>query len=239
MTAMNCVVTENAAHLFTDGAIYDLQNNGELIARGSKSIALPHLNAAIASTGFTYVNHLINAAILDTKIAAFDELVLHFADIVHDAERRSKSFSGISDWSLYRSVLIGWSEENNQPQAYYLGPGLFGKMATSAQRIRRFTTPWPRELAEPQLTGDMDADAVALMEAQRELKAEVDRVDTDGSFIVHPVGCFCQRTTVDRDGISMKILKRWDDVVGEPIIPKAVQRSSGKSATGADSLFGA
>ncbi|MBU4529769.1 MAG: hypothetical protein KUA43_08830 [Hoeflea sp.] len=216
MSAINVFLTDEAAHVFTDGAMYDLDAGGKILGVCSKPLTLPHLNAVIASTGYIYVNYMLMGAICDSRVSSFDELKDHFGAIVKKASAEALKIPGMpKGLGFFETVIAGWSERADRPQAYAMDRGFGGLDASRPMQTRKvYRKPDHPELPKTKRTEHVEADGLSLMEDQRRLL--FGSHDAPG-LEAHAVGGFCQMTTVTRDGISMKILRRWPDFIGEPI----------------------
>lgn len=73
----------------------------------------------------------------------------------------------------------------------------------------------PRAVGES-LSHWVDRIGAAFMEAQRRTKGQPTGVDCDAQFVV---GGQADLTVVTRDGVAVKMLRKWPDRIGEPIDP--------------------
>ncbi len=154
---------------------------------------------------------------MDSAVSSFDELRDRFGTIVNTAEKDAAKQFPMMPFGRFETVVVGWSEGNGRPEANGAFRGLFGKLPDRPRQIKCWNFyPWDAQERRPEPTGDVDADAIAVMEIQRGLKMRA----TDGPGIeTSGAGGFIQRTSVTREGISIKVLKRWpEDVIGKPTI---------------------
>ncbi len=201
MTALNALVTADAAHLFTDGGLFD-HANGAMAGVGNKVQLFPHLNAAIASNGWATIGYMLWDALTEPGFKTFDDLAAGYGDAV-------KRYAGkASYWpaGAFEAALVGWSENADAPQAW-----IVSNIATSvspfvARKVNKSLTPFDLSVRAVEHNGDDEAYGLAVMEKQR-----AGLWDTMGRQGVKAVGGFAQHTRIDRDGISIKVLRRWDD----------------------------
>lgn len=216
MSAMNCFVSEKAIHLFTDGAKYDTEANFEMKGLMSKTLALPHYHAVIAATGIGWATTMICVEITQTEVEGFDDLVAQFADIVRSAATKADAIAAMPSIGTTNVILAGWSERNGL-SAYALWTAeMDGVEPYHLARINDFRSPTNDYNIDRLAFAEDNAavDGLALMQSQpRELVILRDGSGRCG----YRVGGFCQHTVIDGQGIHMRGLPRWDDVVGEPV----------------------
>jgi hypothetical protein len=211
MTALNVVCLADSVHLVSDGAACD--GDGRLAALFHKVTPLPHLNLAIGVRGVRAAA-IMAVDTISVGATSYDDLRSRVAKILKDylgpvAPAWEKQLG--QDALKFEVVVAGWSESR--------GPAAF-VMATSDLNDAHGLPAWtpvdvPGAYFSPsneQLSADFariqlsfdDATAVELVRRQRAM----DRV-----------GSFVQLTTVRREGIETRILKRWPDVIGKTIKP--------------------
>lgn len=215
MTAVNVLIHENAAHLLTDGAGYDIE--GTLLSPTTKVQMLPHLNAAVAGRGAAALP-AIYAQALGSVSDSFDEAKGKAVQCL----REVSPLFGLHPTDGLEVVVAGISEARG-PEAYAIFShdryGIepytiadFDMLGmTPGECVSEFLASLPNGAETDPNDIDPAVDGLRLLEMQRGTK-----VDSQiGNASV--VGCFAQLTTITRDGISTRILKRWDDVRGQKI----------------------
>lgn len=213
MTAINIITTPAAIHMLTDGASY--LADGTLGALSSKVYPLPHLSAVLSVRGPHMMLPLVGATL--SMADSFDDLVAGLADAVRgvvDAWGGLLTMCDIgADFDL---VVAGFGAAG--PAAYVLtSKERDGVPAWKAHRLGPFVAmPWDAAtearvehgLTLAEREGELDDPEgflLRVVEAQR-------RFHEDGR---HGVGGFAQCTVLDRQGISSRVVRRWDDVMGE------------------------
>lgn len=73
MSALNGFVTRSATYLFTDAAVFD--PTFKTLAFISKVAHLPHVGAAISSTGNAMVTSIFASALGERYLISFDDIV--------------------------------------------------------------------------------------------------------------------------------------------------------------------
>lgn len=208
MTAINVIKQSDSVHMLTDGAT--CRDGSRYAASTCKAFPVPHLNAVIATSGSLMWSPLILSNLL-LSVTTYDELKQWAPTLLHKAVvEASHVFSGEGTPEVLL-VVAGISETT--------GPDAFS--VTTCERIAE---PWvalthgdcslwpstPEIQAEfheayGDVTSGDDLDparwGVRAIEMQRK----------------HPeaiIGGFVQLTSVTREGITTRIVHRWD----EPIV---------------------
>lgn len=176
---------------------------------------MPHLNAVLVMRGASDAD-----AAFQTTIASLFTSFDHLAFGLEQATRelmaaRPDIFDGEIPFQLY---ACGWSEYHNAGRVI----GILQGETLEVQDLAGNTSPWGDGIARRlALQGISDAtsddfdpvrNGVALMEAQR---AEL--IVPAGWGACHTVRGFAQLTTITRDCITTRVLKRWPDQIGQRI----------------------
>lgn len=179
----------------------------------------------VAARGPSILTPLI-AESLQHAFTTFDEAVEGMAAVVEDAvEVYGTTLAMCSIGTDFDLLVAGWSEARDCGEVYYLSsidrPGVpawtvskCGPMVISPNddamtaRLQRHGAALDLNRRDP-----LDV-ALLIMEEQRKVKGL-----QGGDEEVHGVGAFCQVTTVTRDGISSRILRRWADPIGVRLQP--------------------
>jgi hypothetical protein len=221
MSAINVFLDPAAAHIVTDGALYE--RDGTLVAAGQKVATFAHLPAAIAVRGASSFLPLLSIEI-NASARSFDELL---EIIVAKAEAVFAVCAAMPGQARFKSVdviLAGWSETRECAEAY----GLFNYPAHGAPSWQ--LVPLEGGLVSPgdyafhkgiqaagidPLAADFDAatDGLRIVQAQRARAWPI----TGTAETAHIVGAFAQLTTVTQDAITTRILERWPDKMGQKI----------------------
>jgi hypothetical protein len=212
MTAINVCIVPGAVHLFTDAGHIDIgKNRVEGIA--NKVMIAPEYNAAIAASGFAFIEKIMASVLAQTSFVDFDALATGFPALIKQAIVHGTHYGAPSSWPNCEIVLAGWSRGKDEPVAivFESADGFRGKEVT------RFVRP-----AVGGLSFDCENVAesgLALMRAQRNTVFTItdDLAPRQGftanSYHRRVVYGFCQETVVTRDAITTRVLERWDDKV--------------------------
>lgn len=214
MTLVNILVESDHARIYTDGALINPADNVSVVGFTSKVMALPHLDAIMATSGTVGASLNFYALIGSLSAIDFDDL----------ADRIEAAVTPIAEHFAGAILfLVGWSERGKRMRGFIMNHEAMGNRPPFArQDIGEFLM--PRPLNECLGTADM----IALVESQR---ANADR--PQGLPPAHVVGCFLQETIVAKEGSKTRIIHRWPDVMGEKIEPLAEK----DTATMADAVF--
>lgn len=219
MTAINVFRLKDRICFLTDGAGYD--SSGILRMAMAKSATISHLRAAVATRGPAAATAIFAAGF--STFQTFDDLSV-------GAVEAMRKF-----WTYPQAVQVifgGWSEANDAPESYVItttaAPGE-GIQPWTLTPLDPFTAaPIPSgsacrqaglrlESLSPE-TFDPVEDGAALIEAQRRM---VLPFGPESAETGHTVGLHATLTTITRDETTQRVLKRWPDAIGQPIIPAA------------------
>lgn len=227
MSALNCFLTPDSAHVFTDAAIYEPKNL-KVAAFASKVTLLPQYNAVIGSTGRYYNLLLLSTAFAELEFDNFDHLASDFVPLVKRAVAKTNQIipNGAEMWGEYTFGLAGWSPKQNAP-AFFSVKGAAGngqevaavpatKYYSPSAVVEGFDDSITRFKFDPERPGES---GLEIMRAQRLKKfPPLGNVGVK-HHLYHAIGGFCQHTIVSRDGISVKVLERWPDKIGSTVMP--------------------
>lgn len=199
MSALNVFVIDDHAHLVTDGAGFA---RGRLIALTPKAHPLPHLGIAVAFRGQIAITNQVKFYV--QNFVTFDALMADAPAQLKRLHRRRRKMLGklLPGMFNYDMAVAGFAD--GRPFAW-----LFSTV--DRPDAPAFTwTPVPFLLSMPQidhgtlrrladgLPHDFDGAAAAIMDEQRRT----------GDTLV---GGYAQVTSVGREGITTRLLKRYPD----------------------------
>jgi hypothetical protein len=226
MSALNCFLTSDAAHFFTDAAVCEPRNL-KVAAFTNKLILLPQFNAAIGSTGRFINLTLLGIAFAELQHENFDHLADDFASIVKRAVARTNQIdpNNPNMWGdEYTFALAGWSPKQNAP-AFFVVSAVGNGQELAAVPATKYYSPSAAFESDTSITGiKFDPDrpgesGLEIMRAQRLKKfSPLGKVGVQHSTY-YAIGGWCQHSIVSRDGISVKILERWPDRIGSSVMP--------------------
>lgn len=229
MTAINTIRFNDRAIIMTDGAGYDVQ--GIIRAMYQKVVAIPHLRAAVAVRGSANAVGILAAA-LGSRFSNFDDLVANggaVAERIYDENFAGLTAHGDTEMQVF---LAGWSEARGSAETYVLltesnpesvnwetpvwqfveADDFTAAPLPSDQQLRRhgFRASSVEEI-------DPVSDGLKVMEAQRHMKLPTRWLQ--GVESAYLVGGFVTMTEVSEAGVSQRIVRRWNDRIGERINP--------------------
>jgi hypothetical protein len=230
----------SSVHLMCDAATYDYPAGILRAVDLKKCYALPGLSAAVSCTGPADLGAFFGHC-LPQHVTSFDRLIAMGNEIIPELfENYAEAVrGGDANSTLY---LIGWHEGAQRPAAYSIELWTEGSSkitnvldnSANAASIERYKlketilagTPLPGPdllaaagLSIPDDENEMspEIDLLHLMEVQRH-----ERID--GNYWV---GGHAFLTSIDRRGISQRVVHRWEeDRVGSLITPPAIDWSA-------------
>lgn len=240
MTAINIYRRPDVVWLFGDGASYDA--DGRLSAITGKIHVLASLSCALLFSGRSiispYIAHMLERAATDFDHmmeilpgwlpGMVDELTDLFGRDDGDVAQLKDAAQG------FRIFVAGWSAQRGETVAFTVSSiaDASGPPFAIAEGKKGFQAPGvsAEENAlgfgvSPNITPETINDvAVTILELQRQQR------DAEGKS---HVGGLVELVTVTRDGVTSKILKRWDeDLVGELIQPRPVDWAAWRARHG-------
>lgn len=205
MTAVNIVITDRAAHVVTDGAA--TRKDGTIGYIGNKVYSAPHMRAVFALRGYGVLLDSIGPSLSNYR-TTFDEVAQ--GAWVPGIMSAYRGTGADEDFDLY---VAGWSEERDQPEAYWLSTRVAPELVQMP--VNALFSPGTPETTrvsrEVLFLGDDDETfckaMVTIMETQRQTSTDEHRI----------IGGFVQLTTITKEQTTQRILHRWPDKVGERI----------------------
>jgi hypothetical protein len=222
MSAFNCFLTSDAAHVFTDAAIYEPRNL-KVAAFASKVSLLPQYNAVIGFTGPYHNLPLLGTFMAGLQYDNFDHLAAEFVSVIRRAVAKTNDIfpNGAAMWGEYTFGLAGWSPKQSAPAFFSVKNSVANGAAVPATKYYSPSAVFEgvddsitRFKFDPERPGES---GLEIMGAQRLKKFPILGGDKYSTY--HAIGGFCQHTIVSRDGISVKVLERWPDRIGSSVMP--------------------
>jgi hypothetical protein len=220
MSGLNIFVSPDRVDVDSDGAEYD--GDGTILALSQKVAVNAVMPAVFAGRGLTTLVPIIAEATRQ-RFPTFDALVDGIVDVaeqvkplaIREATDKIKQTGQVGDIPMNVELYIaGWSASRDRPEAYavtdtlaqigvaYLTPADDALIA----RIRALDID---PLSSPGF--DAERDGLAIMREQRR------PFPLPSGKVVVGIGGHVLRATVRRDGISMRVIHRWDDRVGSRV----------------------
>jgi hypothetical protein len=204
VTAINVIRFRDAVHVGTDGLAY---TGGGSTALAPKIYFAPHQPLVLATRGTLGAAQtfgMLVALYWDRFDAVVAGIEAAFPGL-HENYRRSTGLpEDLPEVCNTEVIFAGWSAARGQAEAYYIRAGDAESSFESMKLIEVgyvFAAPWPSSLTPAaNLTEDEDsvrANMLAIAEAQRR-------------EFPQQVGGFLQLTTLTKETITSRILRRWD-----------------------------
>jgi lambda family phage tail tape measure protein len=232
MTCIALVIDrKNCIYIASDGIGYD--DDGIAVAIHPKVLTLPHLSAAIASTGCGHFTEAFYSR-FGWKLESFDDLVEHAAEWSKIIYGEYVAHYGVEDSLCF--IMAGWSDARERFEAHsvssYEGsekaapwtlsplPYIWSSVGLGANGdlASRFGLRWP-ELDSPGPVNGFGMTTRLVCAARARSGPLPD--DIHDSARAFAVGGFLQLTVVERDHVSTAILHRWPDEIGKKVDPLA------------------
>lgn len=215
MSAMNAFLGADAVHIVTDGAAYN--PSGQTLSVMQKVSILGHLPAIIATRGSCLLTQMAGSA-ASIGCKSFDALAEDlggFCKAIHETYAAYSDANGEpANYARSDFLIAGWSDSRQRLETYAISNAEDGEFA--AWRPSLFTgddyliSPDSDDLDWQGIEAEIgnfarcpEIAAVRLLEAQRRLVVP--------GHESPPLGAFVQVTTLTREGISTRIVKRWPE----------------------------
>ncbi|MBV2147433.1 hypothetical protein KRZ98_03920 [Sphingobium sp. AS12] len=235
MSSITVIQQNDAVHLITDAAHYDL--DGVILSIRSKICELPRSGCVFATRGSDWSMQFLEWML--SRCDSFDEIVKVLPGVMSVIDTGFLTFASDMPAKMrhYVITIAGWSESAQRVTTvmactYPIGDpadtegwsmnDFYGQYTPIYVPIVMTIPPVSLEGALGRTVDDttdwvdaMDpaADGLAIFEEQRRF------VSTYIDSVQYVVGGFAELTTITRDGITRSILKEYPDQVGELITP--------------------
>lgn len=201
MSAVQVFLTDEAAVVFTDGALYDNDNGNVITAITTKTLPLTHLSCVIASRGPSDFAADLTPR-LGRTFSSFEELIDNLELAVEvaweNAPEEVRAYGGLEIYAA------GWSHERGRAEAYVVTNNpAYGGGWHSAEIKDYASAPAVPLRALPD---DLVEAGIAIAEQQR---AHRDENGNGG------VGGFLLMSSVTPIAIHEAVVHRWPDRVGD------------------------
>lgn len=212
MTSINISLDAAAGYIVSDGLGYDAHRGGATCCI-TKVIALPHLRAAVATRGSALLPQMMFGGLnaLPSFEACIAGLPVLFADLM--SRLGSVGIPLGPEHGTSEVFLVGWREDGARPECWFVHAGgqagepfraasidgITSDVTGGSDRLQALAAS-ARDPYDPNPIYHPERDGPELIEGVRALSGE-------------RMGGFCQLTTVARDEISMRILRRWPEHV--------------------------
>ena len=228
MTAANTIVHQDHVDILSDGAIYDY--DGALTATVSKVWALPPLPAALTARGPAFLLPFLAVRVSDAA-GSFDDLLPIIVEQARkSAELDASLFEHHPAGQSFELFVAGWSAQHRRAMAFTLASfETCGRESWTLHDIGPGIVS-PADEALGERIGDLEInllsadcvpeiDGLILLEEQRARSWPITGTDR----VEHIVGGHAQLTTVNEQGVTSRILRRWPDRIGQRIAPQAAR----------------
>jgi hypothetical protein len=220
MSALNVLLQRDSVHVISDGASYD--PDGRLAFPTTKVMILPHLNAIVSGRG-PALGPAVMSQMLGVVGDSYDSMKAGAVECFRESLPLFRPILQQAGISSKIEVLVAGISESNGPDAFlicnhddYGFPALsiidLGNLSIlPSEGAPEFLASLPNGTETDPEDIDPAVDGLRLLECQRRIVTS----NETGDFVI--TGSFAQLTTVRADGISTRILKRWNDVRGERV----------------------
>ncbi|MEO3385116.1 hypothetical protein [Mesorhizobium sp. CAU 1741] len=228
MTAVNAFIGRDRAFMLTDASMYTAY--GTVMAFGQKAVAIPNLRAVIASRGVQKTTAILAMEL--SLMQSFDALLERAEYILPDYHQKhlmELSAAGGQDINI---VVVGWSDEANAPLGFcfdsttetfeMIDGYVAGPVPSDEENYNLLSIGCRPQRDVPVAIFDPVEHGIPYMEAQRRMKIQVSDICEPMSI----VGGHVLLSEVTRDGVSQRVIHRWDDEPGEPIEPEPFHGSA-------------
>lgn len=236
MSSILVLRQRDAVHLACDAAAYNGRTGILTSNNVSKCIAMPTVSAAVSCVG-PVENAALFGLHLTQRFNSFDDFVSNASECLPEIfEHISDAYrDGDAHGSLY---LIGWHERDDRPAAYNMD--LWTDGSSRVEQIRENTDGGAQverfKLSEQLFAGTpipgpdlMSAAGFRIPADENEMRPELDLLhlmEVQRHEVIEGrywVGGKCLLTSIDRRGITQRVLHRWaEDQVGQTIAPKPI-----------------
>ncbi|HEY4200057.1 MAG TPA: hypothetical protein VGM83_05815 [Devosiaceae bacterium] len=210
--------------VLTDGAAY--RNDGTIVGENAKVYALPHLNAVITVRGSQAAFAMI-AGWLTCNVFAYNDLrhsLPEILSVLTPADGAGETIevvvAGFTNAGGADSFFI--VNHDRHPEAPILKALTIGgiSMMPGGDSVKVAVEPlFPVPMTNVDQL-DPEEIGLAIMGAQRQILDDVPGLLRAAK--AHLVGRFAQMTSIYRDHIDTRILKRWPDPIGDKINPNVL-----------------
>jgi hypothetical protein len=224
VSLLDCFLTADAAHVFTDGVLLNSQDN-TIAGFASKVQPLAPYQAVVSVVGHGWITQLLASMVTEQAFDDFDALAADFARLVQDLIDRAARLPGLPPMDKFVAGLAGWSAQADAPA--FVSVASFQRpeaVAFEPVRSTRFLQPAQTHAHDRSILdlkfnpADPEGSGLAIVRAQRAQRFTA----WHDSKPCYGVGGFCQHTIVSRDAITMRVLERWpEDRIGAKIMPGA------------------
>ncbi len=222
MTAVNVFLRRDRAVMMTDAALYT--KDGEVVGFGQKAVALPGLRAVISCRGALMALALL-APQFPIRYRSYDDMAERASDDLRSWYDETMSVLADGGFRDVQVVVAGWSEKQDAPAGFFFDT-INGVFETIKEAV---TGPVLDEVEQRNLSSigcnvpddaprygvDPIRQGIPYMEAQRRMMVH----SGDIAEPLRVVGGHILLSEVTRDGVSQRIVHRWNDEVGELIRP--------------------
>ncbi|MDE3748615.1 hypothetical protein [Methylobacterium radiotolerans] len=215
MTSINISLDAAAGYIVSDGLGYDAHRGGATCCI-TKVIALPHLRAAVATRGSALLPQMMFGGLnaLPSFEACIAALPVLFADLMSRLATVDVPLG--PEHGSSEVFLVGRRENSTRPECWYVhAGGQAGEpfQAVSIDGITSDVTGGSERLQALAASARDPFDPVPIYWPERDGPELLEGIR---GFAGASVGGFCQLTTVARDEIGMRILRRWPEHVTLP-----------------------
>ena len=206
MSAILVHTSRRKAVIASDAGVWS--DDGTLAAVQSKIVPLPDAIGVIVARGYVSATSLIRR---DCLGGPFDRVVRDMPDALRSAIEATGARSA-------EVFVIGVSETTGEVQAYYVASHDRHRPAYSLTRMRQLASPPPDGFTFAGFTAGKIADVFERMRAT--LATPVWGASREKRSLV---AGFCEVATIDRNGVTREIVRRWPDIACDALPATAIE----------------
>jgi hypothetical protein len=254
MSACNVLVQKAAVHIMVDGLSYG--SDGVIEAISQKCWACPTSHFVVSSMGAGSAG-LIFSVEAGRLFPSFDALVASIEVAMPEICQKHAASLGQSEFTDCEVYFAGWSKARNRPEAYIMRvhdeasqaywdeqtqntgyeakpyklmpiTDITGNPAADVAELREAGLV-RKDVTVDELCEVLDPciDLLAMLEVQRRRKTPL----RPGLPVRHWVGGLALLTSITRDGITQRVVHRWEeDAIGQIVKPRPIDWKAWRAA---------
>jgi len=217
-TALNVVQSDQAVIMLADGAYFG--GDARVLAVGSKIELYPAARSVFGCRGMRAVCYQVGR-LFRSESSSLENMTSRALAIARAVQEFARDEGTLGDVSAY---IAGFPSSNSGgPQVWSIA---ISAAAVDVVKLRSTQSQFSPALDDPDVveairTGQFSRQpehfGFRALDLQR--RAAVTIPGWNDGRPAHVVGGFAEAAIVTRDSITVKILKRWPDVIGKEIIP--------------------
>jgi hypothetical protein len=209
VSALNAFVCRDAVHVFTDAGVFD--QDGRFLGARAKIDLLPTMAGVIAATGPGDLSRCVAWVLAGENPATFSDLISDFYGTIEKAVAHLRAANEVG-LETFEIVIAVFDEQEERPR---LAKAISVNGKVTVAESNAFRSPLLAAGDVPVFDPDHPRESgLALLERQRRTLCGLTAIPGSAA---HVVGGAAHHTVIRKDGVSMSVIRRWPDEMGEPI----------------------